>query len=85
MLLDRLIVMDVTGLAGRSEQFANFLTISEIYGLTCAYVFHTFYRTRQHWQIKLSQKKIFSCFPGSVQASSIVRILSSFCNRYEHN
>ena len=30
------------------------------------------------------QTKIFNFFPGSVQASSIVRILSSFASRYKH-
>ena len=32
----------------------------------------------------ISQTKIFNFFPGSVQASSIVRILSSFASRYKH-
>ena len=86
MMLDRLIFMDdVSGLADRSEEFANFLTVSRKFGLTCVYIFHTIYHTRQHWQMILSQTKIFSFFPGSVQASSIIRILSSFCNRYGHN
>ena len=33
----------------------------------------------------LAQTKIFNIFPGSIQASSIVKILSSFCNRYRYN
>ena len=33
----------------------------------------------------MSQTKIFNFFPGSVQAGSIVRILSSFANRYKNN
>ena len=32
----------------------------------------------------LAQTKIFSIFPDSVQASSVIRILSSFCSRYRH-
>ena len=32
----------------------------------------------------MSQTKIFFFFPGSVQASSIVRILPSFASRYKH-
>ena len=32
----------------------------------------------------LLQTKNFNIFPGSVQASSIIGILSSFCSRYEH-
>ena len=36
IILDRLIVMDeVSGLADRSEAFANFLTVSRKFGLTC--------------------------------------------------
>ena len=33
----------------------------------------------------LSQAKIFNSFPGSIQASSIVRNLSSFCSRYRYH
>ena len=32
-----------------------------------------------------SQTKIFNSFPGLVQASSIVKILSSFCSRYKYD
>ena len=36
MLLDKLIVMnDVSGLADKSDEFANFLTVSRKYGITC--------------------------------------------------
>ena len=49
MIMDRLIVMDeVSDLADRSEKFASFLTLSQKYGLTCVYIFHTIYPTRQH-------------------------------------
>ena len=86
MVLDRLIVMDgISGLANRSEEFANFLTVSRKFGLTCVYIFHTIYLTRQHWQMILSQTKVFNFSLGLVQASSVIRILSSFCNRYGHN
>ena len=79
--LDRLIVMDdVLSLADRSETFANFLTVSRKFGLTYVYIFHAVYPTRQNWQMILAQTKIFHIFPGSIQASSIVKILSSFCN-----
>ena len=33
----------------------------------------------------LAQTKIFNIFPGSIQTSSIVKILSSFCSRYKYN
>ena len=48
-LLDRLIVMDnVSGLADKSENFANFLTVSRKFGFTCIYIFHTIYPTRNN-------------------------------------
>ena len=82
--LDRLIVMDnVSGLADKSDEFANFLTVSRKCGLTCAYIFHTICPTTQNWQMILSQTKIFDIFPGSVQVSSIAKILSFSCNRYK--
>ena len=31
---------NVSGLADNSEAFANFLTVSRKFGLTCAYIFH---------------------------------------------
>ena len=86
MVLDRLIAMDsVSGLADISEEFANFLTVSRKFGLICVYIFQTIYPTRQHWQMILSQTKMVKFFQGSVQASFIIRTLSSFCNRYRHS
>ena len=68
--LDRLIVLeDVSSLANRSHTFANFLTVSQKFGLTYVYVFHTLYHSRQNWQMLLAQTKISNIFPGSVQAS----------------
>ena len=46
IILDKLIVMDdVSGLA---DKFANFLTVSRKYGVTCVYVFHAIYHSRQN-------------------------------------
>ena len=70
MILDKLIIMDdVSGLDGISEELTNILTVSRKYGLTCVYIFHTIYPTRQNWQMIMSQTKIFSFLPGSVQAN----------------
>ena len=78
MLLDKLIVMDdVSGLA----KFANFLTVSRKYSISCVYIFHTIYSSRQNWQM-MSQTQVFNFFPGSVQASAIARLLSSFASRF---
>ena len=76
---------DISGLADRSETFSSFLTVSSKLRLTCVYVFHTIYPGRQHWQMIISQTKIFNIFPGSVQASTIIGMLSSFCIRYRYN
>ena len=56
-----------------------FLTVSSVY------IFHTIHPTRQNWQMIMSQTKIFNFFPGSAQASSTQRILSSFASRYSNN
>ena len=46
--INRLIIMDdVSGLADKSKEFSNFLTVSGKYGFSCLYVFHTIYPGRQ--------------------------------------
>ena len=86
MIFDKLIVMDdISGLADKSDEFANFLTVSRKYGLTCVHIFHTIYPSRQNWQMIMSQTQIFNFFfPGSVDSSTITRSLSSFANRYKN-
>ena len=82
VVLDKVIDMDdVSGLTDRSNQFADFLTVSRKYALTCVYIFHTIYPTRQNWQMIMSETKISNFFPGSVQASSVQRVFSSFASR----
>ena len=86
MVLDKLIAMDdVSGLADNSDEFANFLTVSRKYAITCVYIFHTIYPIRQNWQMIMSQTRIFNFFLGSVQASAIFRLLSSFAIRLEND
>ena len=47
MIIDKLIVMyDVSGLADKSDDLANFLTVS--------YIFHTIYPSRQNWEMIMS-------------------------------
>ena len=48
---------DVSGLADRTDKFANFLAVSRKFGIICVYVFQTIYPTRQNWQMILAQKK----------------------------
>ena len=58
-LLDKLIVMgDVSDLAGKSENFANFLTVSRKFGFTCVYIFHTINPTKENWQMTISHKNV---------------------------
>ena len=84
--LDDLVFNVLFGLADRSGSFTNVLTVSRKLGLTCVFVFNTLYPpTRQNWQMILAQRKLFNIFPGSVQDSLIVKILSSFCSRYKYN
>ena len=84
-LLDKVIVTDdVSGLADKSDDFANFLTASRKCGITCIYIFHTTYCNRQNWQMVMSQTEIFIFFPGSVHAGSVAKMPSNFDNRYKN-
>ena len=81
----RLIVMeDVSGLADKSEEFSNFLTVSRKYGFSCLYVFHTIYPGRQSWEMIMSQTHIFNFFPGSIHSSRILKTLSFFASRQKN-
>ena len=85
MIIGKIIVMDnVSGLTDKSDEFANFLTVFTKYVIICVYIFHTMQPTRQNWQMMMSQTKISNFFPGSVQASSVQRMLSSFASRYKN-
>ena len=84
-IFNKLIVMDdVSGLDDKSDNFANFLTASRKLNFTCVYVFHTIYPTRSNWQMILSYTKTFNIFPGFLQTSSMIKILSFYCNRYTY-
>ena len=64
MVLDKPIVMDdVSGLADKSDEFANFLTVSRKYSITCVYIFHTIYTSRENWQMIISQMQISQMVP----------------------
>ena len=75
---------DVSGLADKSQEFSNFLTVSRKYGFSCVYVFHTIYPGRQNWEMIMSQTHIFNFFPGSVHNNRILKILSLFASRQRH-
>ena len=83
--IDKLIIMeDVSGLANKSEEFSNFLTVSRKYGFSCLYVFHTIYPGRQSWEMIMSQTHIFDFFPGSIHSSRILKMLSLFASRQKN-
>ena len=84
-LVNRLIVMDdASGLADKSEEFSNFLTVYRKYGFSCLYVFHTIYSGRQSWEMIMSQTHIFNFFPGSIHSSRILKTLSLFASRQKN-
>ena len=88
IVLHKLVVMDdVSGLADsdRRREFPNFLTVSQKYRITCFYIFHTVYPTRDNWQLIMSQTKIFNFFPGFIHFGSMIRVLASFVNRYKNS
>ena len=83
--INKLIVMDdVFGLADKSEELFNFLTVSRKYGFSCLYVFHTIYPGRQSWEMIMSQTRIFNFFPGSIHSSRILKTLSLFASRQKN-
>ena len=64
---DRLIVMDdVSGLADKSNNFSNFLKVSQKFGYTCVCICHIIYPTKSIWQMILWQTKIFNIFPSAI-------------------
>ena len=72
---DKLIVMDnVSGLAEKSNGFANFLTVTRKFGYTYLDIFHITYPTKSIWQMVLSQTKIFHIFPSTFQLDNILKI-----------
>ena len=42
---------DVWGLADKSNESANFLTVSRKFNFTCVYDFHAIYPNRSNWQM----------------------------------
>ena len=79
-----IVMDDVSGLADRSNDFANFLTVAREFNFACVYVFYTIYPSRCNWQMIISQRKIFNIFFGSLQTTLVAKILSSYCNRYTY-
>ena len=82
--INKLIIMDVSGLADKSEDSSNFLSVSSKYGFSCVYVFHTIYLGRQSWEMIMSQTHIFNFFPGPIHSARILKTLSLFASRQKY-
>ena len=78
--IDKLIIMDdVSGLADKSDDFLNFLTVSRKYGFSCVYVFHTIYPGRQSWEMIMAQTHIFNFFSWLNSQWKNIKNFGSFC------
>ena len=75
---------DVSGLADKSDDFSNFLTVSRKYGFSCVYVCHTIYPGRQSWEMIMAQTHIFNFFPGLIHSGRILKTLVLFASRQRH-
>ena len=85
LLVNKLIIMDdVSGLADKSQEFSNFLTVSRKYGFSCLYVFHTIYPGRKNWEMIMSPTHIFNFFQGSIHSGRILKTLSLFPSRQKN-
>ena len=72
---------DLLDLADKSNDFANFITVTQKYGYIWLYIFHVIYPTKSIWQMILSQTKIFNIFPSTIQLGNILKILTNNCDR----
>ena len=81
-ILDRLIVMDdASGLAGKSNEFCSFLTVSRKYRYSCIYIFHIVFPELRNWQMVISQTKFFNIFPSAVQQGNLSKLVLNNCDR----
>ena len=76
---------DVSDLADKSDVFSNFLTVFRKYGMSCVYIFHRIYPSRQHWNMIISQTDIFHFFPVSVHNGTIIRTVYLFANKFKNS
>ena len=72
---------DVLSLAGKSNDFSNFLTVSQKFGYIYLFIFHIIYPTKSIWQMILSHTKIFKIFPSTIQLGNILKTVTNNCDR----
>ena len=71
----------VSGLADKSNDFSNFLTVGRKFGYICMDFFHNIYLTKSIRQIILSHTKVLNIFPLSIQLRNILKILINNCDK----
>ena len=72
---------DVSGLADRSNTFANFLTVTRRFVYHRAYIFHIILPEKEIWKKIISQTNVFNIFPSSVPDQNVARLLQSNVER----
>ena len=83
-VFNKLVVMDyISGLAEKSDHFANFLTVSSKFYFTCLCFSYDLPYQKQLADDPFTEK-IFNIFPGSLQTFSMIKTLLSYCNRYTY-
>ena len=72
---------NVSGLTDKSNDFNNFLTVSQKLGYICMYIFHIIYPIKSIWQMMLSQTKMFNIFLSSIELGNMLKYLTNNCDR----
>ena len=72
---------NVSGLTDKSNDFNNFLTVSQRLGYICMYIFHIIYPIKSIWRMMLSQTKMFNIFLSSIELGNMLKYLTNNCDR----
>ena len=72
---------DVSGLADRSNTFANFLAVTRKFVYHRVYIFHIILPEKEIWKKIISQTNVFNIFPSSVPDQNVARLLQSNVER----
>ena len=68
---------DVSGLADKSNTFANFLIVAKMFGNHCVYIFQIILLEKEIWKKLILQTKVFNILPSSIPYQTVVRLLES--------
>ena len=73
-VFNKLVVMDyISGLAEKSDNFANFLTVSRKFNFTCLCFSYDLLYQKQMADDPFTEK-FFNIFPGSLQTFSMIKL-----------